>query len=120
MGLSCSCPEYDPEYHAWCYVPDDDFTQLKTFRRKRCPSCNQLIDLGSPVVKIDRWRYPNSLVEERIHGEDGEIPLCPYYLCEKCGEIYLNLIGAGFCPNPEDNMDELLREYHEISGFRKD
>ena len=108
MGLSCSCEEYDPERHAWCLEPDDDFTPLETFRRQRCKSCNRLIDLGCPVIKVDRWRYPNSVIEEKIHGEDGEIHLSPYYLCERCGEIYMNLEDLGFCPNPGDCMNELL------------
>jgi hypothetical protein len=39
-------------------------------------------------------------------------------MCERCGEIYLNLNALGYCMVPTDEMTEALREYHEISGFQ--
>ena len=118
MTLSCTCFEWDGEGFAW-YAPND-FTRLHVARRKRCCSCNKLIDLDSEVLKFNRIRYPISDVEEKIYGEDGEIPMAPWYMCEGCGEIFLNLDELGYCIDIElDSMPELLKDYHEMTGFRR-
>ena len=41
-----------------------------------------------------------------------------HYHCEKCGEIYLNLTALEYCFSPNESMPELLKQYHELSGFK--
>ena len=119
MGLTCSCNEWEGE--GWFWICDEKFTTLKTKKRKRCSSCKSLIDIDTECIEFDRYRGPVSDVEERIYGEDGQIKIAPWYMCEKCGEQYLNLSAAGFCINlGEDNMLDLLKEYQEMTGFKKE
>jgi len=115
MSLYCSCPEWNREPGTWEYYPPNDFTKLKTKRRKRCQSCNMLIDIGADCIKFRRNRAPYNEIERDIKGD--EIAIAPLYMCEACGEIYLNLEDAGYCFNPCDDMNDCLREYHELTGF---
>ena len=112
MSLSCSCDydDYEPG-QIICYH-GQDFEPLQTSKRKRCQSCKELINIGDFSVKFDIFKSPEYDIEVSIYGEDGEIPMAPRYLCEKCGEIYHNLFSVGFtCIWPGDDMRELLRDY---------
>jgi hypothetical protein len=112
MGLSCSCGEWDGD--GWAWTSSGDFTTLNTSRRKRCCSCKKLIDIGATVVTFERVRHPITEVEMQIYGDGAEINLAPWYMCEICGEIYLNLDALGFCVDIEyDSMQELLKEYQQ-------
>ena len=118
MGLACSCGEWDGD--GWGWQCDDKLTTLQTNRRKRCVSCNELISLGAECVEFYRMRYAHPGVEENIYGECGEIELASWYMCEECGEQYLNLSALGYCINlGNDNMLDLLKEYQELTGFTK-
>ena len=132
MPLSCSCDyDYDEEPGLWFYDPavNDDFEKLETSRRKRCVSCGKLINIGDMCIKFTRHRYPWTEIESKkccgVEIEDAfcdppSIPTAPHYHCERCGEIYLNLTAAGYeCLSPSENMEDMLNEYHEISGFRR-
>ena len=117
MGLSCSCSEWDDmEPGAKAYFKPEDFEEFKAKRRKRCCSCKNLIDIGSPCLEFQRIRNPYTEIEQRISGD--EISISSLYMCERCGEIYLNLQDAGYCLDPTDNMNQCLSEYHEITGFK--
>jgi len=114
MPLTCGCG-YDWEPGQLICYGGEDFEPLLTSRRKRCRSCKELIEIRALCVKFEIYKIPEHEVEINIHGEDGEIRMAPRYLCEKCGEIYLNLKAVGFrCVWVEENMAELLREYQEI------
>ena len=115
MSLSCSCGEWNGD--GWSWRCENDFTILKGARRKRCCSCKELINIGAECVELERLRYPITEVEERIYGEEGEINIASWYLCERCGEIYLNLDALGYCYNIGDDLREDLREYHQMTGF---
>jgi len=134
MGLSCSC-EFDYEYEfeagEWYYDYDSQgyLIPLETSRRKRCCSCNALIDVGATCNKYPRLRYPYTDAEARIKcgfddlesslSEEARIPMAPHYHCERCAEIWLNLTDIGYeCISPSENMVELLKEYHKLSGFK--
>jgi len=112
MMLSCSCA-YDDG--GWYYYSTDKFNTLNSTRRKRCCSCNELIDIGSQCVEFDRYRSPYSDIEERIWGD--EVGLASWYMCEKCGEIYLNLSSIGYCIMLGNNIKEDLEDYWDITGF---
>ena len=114
--LSCSCQEWDGEPGTWAYYEPDFFEPFDLKRRKRCCSCEELIDLGADCLIFPRIRAPCTDIEERICGE--EIPIATLFMCGRCGEIYLNLKEIGYCPAPYDEMTEALREYWEITGFK--
>jgi hypothetical protein len=131
MSLSCSCDyDYDYDPGQWVYWFDNtlDFEPLDTTKRRRCCSCNKLIDIGSLCVKYGRARYPWNEIEARIVGDtffemNGEPPIkiADHYHCERCGEIYLNLVDIGYeCLMPNEDMKESLKEYQALIGFKKD
>ena len=112
MSLSCFCPEYyEPVW--WHYTPSD-YSTLTRSKRQRCKSCHKLIDIGAICTEFERWRDPISRVEENIYGEDGEISLASWYMCEECSDIYFNLKELGFCIQLGDSMQELLKEYRDL------
>jgi len=113
--LSCECGEWDGEPGTWAYDPPNDFSKLETKRARRCSSCNELIKVGADCLKFSRVRSAYTEIEERICGE--EINMAPLFMCERCGEIYLNLEDAGYCLFPDEEMTEALEEYWELTGF---
>lgn len=115
MSLSCSCSEWDG---GWYYVisSEPDFQKLNTTRRKRCCSCKELIDIGAESLEFPRYRCPVTDVEEKILGD--EINIASWFMCEKCGEQYLNLEALGYCININENMFDLLEEYKEMQRGR--
>ncbi len=114
--LSCEC-EWDLEPGETCYWPPTDYSVLKTSKRKRCQSCNQLIDLGEIVGKFIRRKEPDNDVDENIHGfcEDvgAGVPRADHYLCEECMDLYFSLDALGFCGQLYENQYSLVREYNE-------
>ena len=127
MPLTCDCDWGDYEYEpgSWYfeafYIKQVDFEPLDTSKRKRCCSCNELIDIGSPVIRHKRVRYPYTDAEARICGyydleesleNEANISMADLLQCEKCGEIWLNLQNIGFeCLSPSENMRVMLKEY---------
>ena len=93
------------------------FVPVNLKKPKRCISCSELINLGSVSLEFERERQPYSEVEEKINGEGELIPMGSWYMCEKCGEIYLNLEALGYCLNPKDCMKSALKEYWELTEF---
>lgn len=114
--LTCSCPEPRGDPGEWWYFPPDDFTMLQTKRGRRCSSCKNLIDKGMECLEFKRERFPYTDIEEDICGE--EISMSSLYMCDKCGEIFMNLTDIGYCLSPTDNMAENLYEYWELTGFK--
>ena len=112
--LSCSCPDYGEL--SWYFYPPEDFVTFQMKRRRRCSSCNELINHGNLCLQFVRFRDPKSDIEERICGT--EVPMSPLHMCEKCGDQFMNLDALGFCVNPEENMFDLLKEYRENYGSR--
>lgn len=116
MPLSCTC--YDNDDAAWYWWRPDDFTILNTKRSRVCCSCKQPVLVGSECLEFTRTRRPRNDIEERIYGDDIEaVPLAPWYMCESCGEQYLNLSEYGYCVNPNDNMHDLLAEHRNMHGI---
>jgi len=113
--LTCEC-DFDLDGGGWGYEVPDDLTTLKSKRRKRCCSCNQLISIGAQCVEFGRFRAANSDIEERIYGY--EVRLVPWFMCESCGEIFLNLSSIGYCFCLDDDMRKELREYWALTGFK--
>ena len=114
MSLSCTCREWDGD--GWCWDSPEDFTTLAT--KTRCCSCKQSIEIGAQCVEFERFRATLTEVEDKIYGEDGDVRLASWWMCEPCGEIYLNLVAAGYCIDISENMPELLEEYHIMTGWK--
>ena len=113
--LSCN---YDDDNAEWFYYPPNDFSKLETLRGKRCTSCGVLVKPRDLVIKLPRTRSPRSEIEERIYGDGPEaVPMATWYLCEACGEIFLNLYELGYCLDPTELMADYLSEYQEETGF---
>ena len=112
--LSCSCMEYDPEYHKFAWEGGDRWLNYPNKRGKRCCSCQKMIKEGDECLAFNRYRATISEVECNIYGEDGFINLAKWYMCEKCGEIFQNLDDLGFCLSIDDDMNECLEEYKLI------
>lgn len=93
--LICECYE-----SGWYYNESSnpfDFTLFDKKRRKRCVSCKNLINKNSLCLKFWVQRRPYSYIEEDIYGD--EVPLANRFLCETCGEIYLNLSDTPHFPS---------------------
>ncbi len=113
MPLSCDC-DNDGDYD-WFYIVPRDYSTLATKRRKRCSSCKKLIDIGAVIAEFDCYRPPKDDVEDRIYGEDGEIPIASKYLCEPCADLWYSFRELGFdCIDPTENMNNLARQYAEL------
>ena len=109
MSLTCYCDYGNP---SWYYDAPDDYTKLTTNRRRRCSSCNELINVGDTCTIFTRQRHPETEIEIKIFGEDGEIDIAPMYHCEACADLYFNFQELGFtCVAPNENMRDLVREY---------
>ncbi len=117
MGLSCNFS--DDGDCAWYFTPPNDISILASNKRKRCTSCKELISIGDASYKFERFRYAQNEIEDRIYGDGTEIPLASWYMCEKCGDQYMNLEALGFCVDITENMFKLLEEYVEEYGTRK-
>jgi len=113
--LSCSCPEWEGGPGTWSFYAPEYFIPFVAARRKRCCSCRNLIDIGADCLEFPRVRAAYTEIEERISGE--EIEMSSLFMCEKCGENYLNLEAVGYCFAPTDDMRDCLKEYHELTGF---
>ena len=120
MPLTCgySVDEEDAEFY-W-YEPTD-YKAPPPGRRRRCRSCQELIDNepGALALEFQRERYPNHDVEIKIYGEGCEIPMASWWLCEPCGDLYFSLVEMGYCGVPNENQHELLAEHHAIRALTR-
>lgn len=116
--LSCAC-EPDDNYEGPVYFIPSNYSELKTKKRKRCVSCNSLIDINSKCAIFEIRRLPNSYIEERIYGEGHDVPMASKYMCECCADIFFNLYELGFCIDINDNMNDLLEEYKKMKKESK-
>lgn len=113
MSLSCGC-DFDPSEHDDYYYHPDDFSEFNEYRRKRCTSCNKLINKGASIAEFKCFRKPKDDIEWRCKGD--EIPKASKFLCEHCSEIFFNLNDLGYdCLEIHESMDEYLKEYKEMS-----
>lgn len=117
--LTCRCPD-NTEDCEWFWYDPNDFTLFFGNRRKRCCSCKKvMIAAGDECLEFQRFKHPEpGSIEANIKGEDAEIPIASYWMCESCGEIYLNLLTIGYCMDIREPMRDYLKEYHEMTGFK--
>lgn len=113
MGLTCECPEWDGDGRG--YAVDGRFSVYKGDYKGEYRYCNCGKDIlpGATVLRI--------LEFEPAEGAKDYLDLVyfdPEYLCETCGEIFLNLEAAGYCISPYRNLPEALKEYQRLTGFK--
>ena len=119
MSVTCAC-DYGYDGGSWWYEHDREFTVLKTRKRRRCWSCNELIDIGAECGILSRFRAPLSDVEESIYIDI--VPLAPAHLCEECYGLLLSVEEAGGCVLLEkgerlkDAVAEWRQDYPEGCG----
>lgn len=119
MSLTCSCQyNYDDDASYW-YEPPEDYSVLKTKRSRKCKSCGAKIAVGDLTAEFTRWRESSSDIEIKILGEGERIYLADWYHCESCADQYFNLTELGFCIAPDENIQELLAEYVEMTNAKK-
>ncbi len=106
--------DYEGEPGQWYWIGPSDFSIYNKKRRKKCFSCNDMIELNSYVAEFQRGRSPYSDIEAAICGD--EILMAPIYFCEKCADIYFNLEDLGYNVSLM-NMNEALEEYQDIINF---
>jgi predicted RNA-binding Zn-ribbon protein involved in translation (DUF1610 family) len=118
MSLSCSCGDHDGE--GWYYYTPDDFSVLKSKRRKRCVSCEKPIDPGAEVVTFERARAPTNEIEDRIWCGDA-VPLANWYMCEECGGLFLSIIATGYCIQlaKGESMRDLIAQMNGDAAYSK-
>jgi len=108
VPLTCYCGD-DSDW----YYDDDDFVVLETKRGRRCASCGTWIRPGETALRFSCWRDPRSDYEWDRFGE--EVAMADKFMCEPCGDQYMNLTALGFCITLGlDNMMDLLQEYREV------
>lgn len=113
--LTCGCG-WDGDYEQY-YEIADEFTPFKGTRRKRCTSCNKLINIGESTLKAFLLGYAGDAIEEKIY-EDNPILRRTFTYCEECGEILLNLNEYGYCFDLKENMHALLAEHWGNTGYK--
>ena len=123
MGLSCFC---DNDYYEWYFTDPADvanapvYGPLSTKRCRRCCSCKERIAVGDTSVRFERFRYAEwGTFEGRIYGEGNEVPMTPWFMCERCADLYYSLTELGFCVSIGESMLSLAREYAEMRADYK-
>lgn len=71
------------------------------------------------AVAFYRYKIPDHKIEISIYGEDGEVPMASWYMCERCGDLFFSLNELGYCIDIREDMRDLVREYAAMHGGRK-
>lgn len=108
MTLLCSCDFDISDYDYW-QEGDSGFQPFVSKRRKRCCSCNSLIEINASSVEFYYFRSPRDEIEERIHGD--QVSLASDHMCEECAGLYYALSELGYdCLNIRHPMKEHIKE----------
>ena len=122
MTLSCDC-DYDYSDCDFWYEQPNDFVKFKGSKDTKCCSCNKLIEKNNTCLEFERYRnYDEELDDIDDEDEDGEyvdhsnhpVRIDNLFMCEACGEIYLNLTDIGYCVSIDDRMSVLMEEYKKM------
>lgn len=111
MTLSCSCDDWNPNPGDIGWYTPCDFSIYARKRATRCISCGKRIAPGAVVSEWRRLKIPDSEIECRIYGEDGEIPMASHFHCETCAGLSFSLSELGYCAPPYEDQRALVREY---------
>jgi len=118
MSLSCDY-YYDPEPGDVVWQPPTDWRKFDFRRAPKCCSCGSKIKdggFGKDALEFERFKIPDSDVEVRIYGEDGEIPRASWWMCFECGWRYQELEKAGYAVDIRESMVRLLIEHEDLTS----
>ena len=59
---------------------------------------------------------PKHEIEERIHGDEVQMP--DHFMCEECAGLHFSLDDLGYCYTVGDDVRELVREYAQMQTAR--
>jgi hypothetical protein len=114
MNLSCSCDFDTSDFDTW-WQDYSGFKPLQTKRSRKCCSCGTKIAVGDETIEFYRYRHVNGEIEERIYGDDGEVPLASSFMCEECAGLYLALDELGYgCLDITEPMKSYVIEYNQM------
>lgn len=114
MGLTCSCDNDYWEPGAKLWFGPKEYKPLATKRSRKCCSCGDRISIGDTCCEVPRVKVPDTEIECRIYGEDGEIPLAPAHMCERCADLSFSLEELGYCAQPWEDQRDLVRDYADM------
>lgn len=101
MSLSCDC---NIDCYDYYFEPPKDFSIFQQHRRKRCCSCNELIEIGADCGKFAIYEL----------DEYGDQIYKPYkFMCEECTGLFFALEDLGFCLTLGGDMHHLVEEYNQ-------
>ena len=108
MPLTCDIND-EPEPGEILYRLDHAAPKpVKLNRRKRCSDsrCNAFVSNGDSIISVERFKIPESDIEIRVRGEDGEIDMSPMLLCVDCSWNLVALRDEGYaCVFPFEVTD---------------
>ncbi|RKZ91777.1 MAG: hypothetical protein DRQ43_09760 [Gammaproteobacteria bacterium] len=114
MSLSCGCDFDASDFDTW-WQDYSEFKPLQTKRSRKCCSCSSKIEVGAETMEFYRFRHSRGEIEERIYGDDGEVPLASSFMCEECAGLYLALEELGYnCLDITYPMKSYIAEYNEM------
>ena len=98
----------------WWYWSPGGYTEAPPGRRRRrCCSCRELIAHGATVARFERARAP---VTDAEADRSDEVPLAPWWMCERCADVFFSLEDLGFCLDLDHNVMRTLAEYQARYG----
>lgn len=111
--LSCGCG-YEGDIDLPFYYIPTDFSIFKSFKKTECVSCSKKLKRFDLSVKFT-WFVLKQYEYDEVYKLNGI-----NYMCEECGEKYLNLTALDFCIEigPGVSMDDYMEEYHDMTGFK--
>lgn len=115
MALACD-NDYYPEPGEVTWWPATTWTRHSRKRIPKCVSCGTRVPAEKDCLEFARFKVPDSDIEVRIYGEDGEIPRASKFMCWECGWRYLALHRHGYAINIYDNMAALMREHDDLTA----
>lgn len=113
-----SCEYMRDDYAEWHYDQPECFIKFNRIKRTRCCSCGKLIEHQEECLEFKRMKYTDDdSIKQNIIGDIKD--LASWYMCEKCGEIYLNLTDAGYfiqlqVEKYNDYVKQAMEEYREM------
>ena len=97
MSLSCDC-DFDGD---WYHEKPEDYKIID--EDKKCCSCKETVKAGDLILQFECFE---------MDEDDEEQYREPWFMCERCGDIYYSLDELGFCLSISESMLDLLVEYH--------
>ena len=115
MSLECS-NAYEGEDFAWWWVWGCVLKPLETKRSRKCCSCGCVVRQDELTCKVSRHRDSNSEIEDRIYGDN--VPMAPWYVCEKCFDLGESLyeLRFSFSLGDRQSIKDQIADYRKLEA----